>query len=151
MVLHKQIGEKASTACPDNAIDPCDIDFAVTSIQPNVPCADEYDPLGPNEQMLRFDVEIWTAPQFDFPDQSVTALFLDNWGVGDAAGVDKDLRDHTAIRCAGQLTGDQISKSVAPGTHMAKSIFVSAPRNATILRLYDGPRGDGWTWDVPPA
>jgi len=34
---------------------------------------------------------------------------------------------------------------------MTKSIYVSAPKNATILRLYDGPRGDGWTWDVPAS
>lgn len=134
---------------PEQLHRPGDVDFAVTAIQPNVQCTDEYSPVGANEQMLRFDVEIWTAPQFAFPEQGAGALFLDNWGVGDAEGVDKDLRDHTAIRCDGELTGDQISQFLVPGTHMTKRVFVTAPANATVLRLYDGPRGDGWTWDIP--
>ena len=53
--------------------------------------------------------------------------------------------------CGGVLTGDQISKFLVPGTHMSKSIYVTAPKGASILRLYDGPRGDGWTGDIPPA
>jgi hypothetical protein len=152
VVLHKQIGEKAGLGCPDDPAAPCDIDIGITAIQPNVQCDDpSANPLKPDEQLLRFDIEIWTAQQFNFPDYSGSALFLKNWGVGDASGVDNDLRDHTAIRCNGELTGDQISKFLMPGMHTKKSIFVTAPKGATTLRLYRDPSGDGWTWDIPAA
>jgi hypothetical protein len=149
-VAHEQIGQKVGVGCAGGSTSPCDVSIAITSIEPGVQCDDPYGtPIRADQQLLRFDIEIWTAPQFAQPDVD-SVLFLKNWGIGDAAGVDTNLRDHTAIRCGGVLTGDQISKFLVPGTHMTKSIYVSAPKNATILRLYDGSRsGSGWVWDIP--
>ncbi|OHU46018.1 hypothetical protein BKG82_28700 [Mycobacteroides chelonae] len=150
MVLEKRLGERASLGCPDNDTARCDVDFAINAIEPNQQCDDTYgSPIGPTQQLLRFDLEVWTAPQFAHDVDS--ALFLEHWGVGDAQGVDTNLQDHTAIRCNGELTGDQISKFLLPGAHFTKSIFVTAPQNATVLRLYLGNQGDGWTWPVPTA
>jgi hypothetical protein len=105
--------------------------------------------------MLRFDIDIWTGQQFANPEKSQSALFIQNWGIGDASGVDNNLHNYTGVSCSGNgnggLTGDQISQFLLPGTHLTKSIYVGAPKNATILRLYDGSSGAGWTWDIPPA
>ena len=134
----------------DGAMSPCDVSIAITTIDPGVQCDDPYGtPIRADQQLLRFDVEIWTAPQFAQHD-SQNVLFLKNWGIGDAAGVDTNLMEHTVIHCGGGLTGDEIQQFLVPGIHMTKSIYVSAPRNATILRLYDGTRsGSGWVWDIP--
>lgn len=147
-VHHLQIGEKASLGCRAGSSTECDVTFAITDIQPNVQCDDEYSPVGANQQMLRFDIEIWTAQQFADPNVD-SAFFIKNWGIGDTEGVDNDLDDHAALRCEGGF-GDQISKFLVPGSHLTKRIYVSAPKNATILRLYKEDRsGDGWTWDIP--
>lgn len=148
VVLHKQVGEKAGVGCPEDPSAPCDVELAITAIQPEAQCDLDSTQLKADEQLLRFDIEVWTAPQFNYSETS-SALFLSNWGIGDAQGVDTNLESHTAIRCGGELTGDQISKLLLPGAHMRKSIYVTAPRGATVLRLYDGSRGDGWTWDIP--
>jgi hypothetical protein len=147
-VAHEQIGQKVDL-CAGGSTSPCDVSIAITSIQPRVPCDDEYQPIRADQQMLRFDVEIWTAPQFAQHD-SQNMLFLKNWGVGDATGVDTNLMEHTVITCGGSLTGDEIQQFLVPGTHMTKSIYVGAARNATILRLYDSTRsGSHWDWDIP--
>jgi hypothetical protein len=147
-VAHEQIGQKVGL-CAGGSTSLCDVSIAITSIQPGVQCDDEYEPIRADQQMLRFDIEIWTAPQFEQHD-SQNALFLKNWGIGDAAGVDTNLMEHTVIHCGGGLTGDEIQQFLVPGTHMTKSIYVSAAKNATILRLYDDTRsGSGWVWDIP--
>lgn len=148
VVLHKHIGEKAGISCPEDPSAPCDIDIVITAIRPEEQCDLDGAQLNADEQLLRFDIDISAAQRFNYSGSS-SALFLSNWGIGDARGVDTDLQSHTAIRCGGELTGDQISKSLLPGSHTKKSIYVTAPQGATVLRLYDGPRGDGWTWDIP--
>lgn len=151
VVLHLSLGEQAGLGCPEDPAAPCDVDFAVNAIQSNVQCVDDNDPPGLNEQLLRIEVEIWTAPQFQTPDSN-SALFLKNWGVGDSRVVATDLNDHAAIRCGDQVVaGDQISTLLVPGTHMTKIVFLSAPQFASTLRLYDGQKGDGWTWDIPSS
>jgi hypothetical protein len=149
-VLKKQLGERAGTGCPTDPNARCDVYWAINSIIPNAPCVDEYGaPLNADQQLLQFDIEIWTEPQFNFPDYSASAFFLDNWGVRDEEGVDTNLDSPTGVRCNGQLTGDQIQKSLLPGTHMTKTVFFVAPKDATVIRLYGDERGEGWTWDIP--
>lgn len=146
-VRHKQIGEKASLGCQNNdPASPCDVDFTIVAIQQDAQCDDPYGgPLKADQQFVKFDVEIQTAQHFMFPD-SESALFLQNWGIGLADGVDKNLVEHSMDGC-----GDQISKFLVPGEHETKSVVVTAPKPATTLRLYQDAAGNGWTWDIPPA
>jgi hypothetical protein len=148
VVLHKQIGETAGIGCPEDPAQPFDVNLIITSIQSGVQCDDGGgfgEPLQPDEQMVRFDVDITTAQQFNYPEVN-TALFADNWGIGDARGVTPELDQHISLDCR----SDQIQKILLPGTHVQKSIVVTAPKSATILRLYLNDDGSGWTWDVPP-
>ena len=149
VVLAKEAGEKAAIGCGEAADSPCDVEFAISNIHQGIRCEDPYPPLGSEEQLVRFDIEIWTAPAFVHPDIG-TVFFLDQWGIGDAEGVDNDLKSQTVIKCEGEVIGDQIQKTLMPGTHVTKTVVVSAPRGATMLRLYSSPIGDGWTWKIPP-
>lgn len=147
-VLHKQIGELASIGCPDDPVTPCDVDFRITSIESGVQCVDEYDePLQSDEQLVRFDIEITTAPQFQNDPDVGTAFFLDNWGIGDNRGVSAGLDQRISLDCR----SEQLQKILYPGQHITKSIVVTAPKTATTLRLYMDGTGAGWTWDVPPT
>jgi hypothetical protein len=148
VVLQKRSGERAAIGCGEGAESPCDVEFAVSNIQQGIRCEDPYPPLGPEEQLVRFDIEIWTAPTFVHPDVG-TVFFLDHWGIGDSEGVDNDLESHTVITCDGEIIGDQIQKTLMPGTHAKKTVVVTAPRGSTTLRLYSNPIGDGWTWEIP--
>jgi len=149
-VLHKQIGEHAYSGCPDSPDGQCDIDFVVTSIQSGVPCVDS-EPIEPDEQLVRIDVDVTTAQKFLYPDTaggSPSALYFANWGLGDASGVAPELDPYFGE--AKKCISDQGLTGLRPGTHVQVSWLVKAPKPATVLRLYSDPRGDGWTWDVPP-
>jgi hypothetical protein len=148
-VLHKQVGERASLGCPNDAVNPCDVDFTITSIESGVQCeGDVYGvPLTPDEQKVRFDIEITTAQQFMNGPDVDTAFFTDNWGIGDERGVSQGIDQVISLDCR----SDQIQKALYPGQHVKKSIVVKAPKTATTLRLYMNSTGAGWTWDVPPA
>lgn len=148
VVLHKQIGETAGIGCPDDPAQPCDVSLVITSIQSGVQCTGGTDgPLKPDEQLVRIDMDITTDSQFQYPAVS-SALWTANWGIGDASGVvpELDLYFGEGEACL----SDQGLNALRPGTHFKNSYLVTAPKSSTILRLYNGPAGDGWTWDVPP-
>jgi hypothetical protein len=150
-VLQKQLGEKAGVGCPPgSATGPtsdCDVEVAVTNITQDAQCAPRIGkpPLEPDEQLVRIDLEYRAAPQFIHPDSSPGSLLLQYWGIGTAEGVDNDLRPYFSKDCLDQV------KPLLPGTYGKKSVVVIGPRNATTLRLFQGSKGDGWEWDIPPA
>jgi hypothetical protein len=147
-VLHKQIGEHAYAGCPDNSDGQCDIDFVVTSIQSGVPCVDD-DPIDPDQQLVRIDVDVTTPQKLLYPDTTSTALYFANWGIGDASGVVPELDPYFGK--ANHCISDQGLTGLLPGTHVKVSWLVKAPKSSTVLRLYNSKNGDGWTWDVPPS
>ncbi len=148
-ILPKQIGEKAGKACEAGPDGKCDLEFAVTRIVPDEQCAPRISkpPLGPDQQLIRFDVEFWTAPKFVDP-RSPGALFLDNWAIEDSDGViDMDLKTYIND----EQCSDQILKFFPPDVRGKKSLVVIAPKNAAVLRLYQVGGGGGWEWKIPPV
>lgn len=147
-ILHKQMGEHAYAGCPDSPDGQCDVDFVITSIQSGVPCVDD-DPIDADQQLVRIDLEVTTAQQFLYPDSTPTALYFASWGIGDASGVVPDLDPYFGN--AKSCISDQGLNKLLPGTHLKVSWLVKAAKSSTVLRLYNTNKGDGWTWDVPPA
>lgn len=150
LVLQKKIGEKAGIGCvdPSDLEKPCDVSLVITSIESGVQCTGGTDgPLKPDEQLVRIDMDITTGSQFRYQGIS-SVLWTANWGIGDASGVVPELKLFFGEGEA--CLSDQGVDSLRPGSHFQTSYLVRAPKPSTVLRLYNGPAGDGWTWDVPP-
>jgi hypothetical protein len=143
--LDKQIGEQASTDCPEDPAQPCDVDFTVTAIQPNAPCPGPFAPAGPDEQYLRFDLTATsTVDRFRYGDGM--GLMLSNWGVETADGLFvQDLKINT--ECGKGSAG--ISRPIVPGTRTETSVVVTAPKSAKVLRLDWAETS--WKWQIPGA
>jgi hypothetical protein len=145
-VLDKQINQQAEVGCKDDDADgACDIQFTVTVIQQGAPCESPTNPLKPDEQTLRFDLDV-SSKLDKFRWQGIEyALNLQNWGVIDKEGIlHSDL-----VRNYSCGDGDAaISDAIIPGTHTKTEVVVTAPKDAAFLRL-NNPGMGGWKWAIP--
>ena len=70
-VIEKKVGEPAGLNCPDDSELPCDLNFTVTAIQQSAPCDAAAEPVGPDQQFLRFDIDAFSSNKtFEFPDSA---------------------------------------------------------------------------------
>jgi hypothetical protein len=120
------------------------LNFTVTAIAQGVPCDATAEPLEPDQQLLRFDLEAFSSQKrFEFPD-STDALLLANWSVDGADGTAHHL-----------ISYSECSDGEAPvGKPVAAGDRVHAPRGAcsepaTTLRL--SWLQLTWEWPVPGA
>lgn len=125
-----------------------EVNFMVTAIMPNAACHDPYRPLQPDEQFLRFDLEVWsTVDQFVDP-AIASGLSLRHWSVESNQGdLGRDLYMYT--KC-GDGT-EAISQPIIPGTHTKTVVVINAPKSAVFLQLERPTYYGVWLWSIPPA
>jgi hypothetical protein len=122
--------------------------FVVRAIHQNVQCADAHSVLVDQPQYMQFDLEVWSdVDQFANP-ATANALTLAHWSVLDSHRKSaKNLYMHE--KCSSGA--EAISRAIVPGAHTITNVVVSAPTNASVLRL-DIPSYRGrWEWKIPPA
>ena len=142
-VIEKKVGEPAGLNCPDDPELPCDLNFTVTAIQQSAPYDAAAEPVGPDQQFLRFDIDAFSSNEtFEFPD-SADALLLKNWSIDGAGGSAHDLVAYP--ECGGGTA--PIGEPVAPGTHARARAVLRAPKPAKTLRL--SWLELKWEWAVP--
>jgi hypothetical protein len=141
-VIEKKIGEAAGLNCPDDPNAACDLNFNVTAIQQDAPCADAIDRPGPDQHFVRFDIDAYSSNEtFEFPD-SADGLLLRNWSVD---GDDGTLHDLVAYPECGEGTAP-VSEPVAAGTRAHARVVVRAPKPSEKLRVswYEL----AWEWPI---
>jgi hypothetical protein len=125
------IGRRVNVGCRKDETSLCDFHLVVTKIQEDAPCDRPQKVAGPDEQYLRFDLDVSsTADKFvyGFSDRALT---LRHWGVVDKDG--KLMQDLVLDTDCGQ--GTAILSRVSPGTHTTSIVVVTAPKRAAALRL----------------
>ena len=143
-VIEKKIGEPAGLNCYEDA-DSCDLNFSVTAIQQRASCSAGDDPLGPDEQFLRFDIDAFsTHDTFRDPDTE-TALRLQNWSVDGPAGPVSGLQSYPECGSKDAI----VAAPITPGPHVRTRVVVRAPKAATTLRL--SWYSLMWEWPIPGA
>ena len=106
--------------------------FVVTSIQQNEQCDEPHSLLVKPAQYLRFVLEVWLdVEQFANP-STAHALALPHWSIQDGnANSTGSLYMHA--KCGRGL--EAISEPIVPGAHTITDVVVSAPWDATSLKL----------------
>jgi hypothetical protein len=147
------IGGGAETGCWGEGLDVCDVKFRVTKIVQGVTCNDpSLKPPGPDEQWLRFDLDVMAKPQFYSPD-SPWAFYIKLWNVEDTVhGVIKTrlamssvCSDSTVRRPNGKWSVP-LESELRPGDHVKASVVIIAPKPANYLTLNNGD--SQWKWDI---
>ncbi|KAF0957290.1 hypothetical protein [Rhodococcus sp. T7] len=147
-ILKKRIGEPAGQGCDPNGgvDDTCDVIFTITDIARGEQCAGHSSGtvnLPANSEVVRFDIDVTTAPTFKYPDAD-TMMLTQFWSVvGPDGYLSRDL--DVAIGC--DTEADAVYKSLEPNTKLRSSIPIVVPIGAKILRLSDN--GRGWEWEIP--
>ncbi|KAB2583812.1 hypothetical protein BS297_18735 [Rhodococcus erythropolis] len=146
-IRKKAIGEEAAAGCVEGAgRETCDVRFTITSITRGESCSGYSNgilALPANHEVVRFDIEVETAPEFSYA-QANGVLLTQYWSVVDADGYmvkDPDI----ATGC--DVDANVVYKFLEPGTKQRSSVPIIAPVGATTLRLSE--QGHGWEWEIP--
>lgn len=144
-VISKSIGEAAGFGCdPALTRDDCDVQFKVTSITRGETCPSYGTGPGPDEEIVRFELEVATQPAFNYQ-QSESVLLIQNWSTIGADGFMQKNPD-VATGCA-VVDTDAVYQFLEPGTKQRASVPVIAPKGSTTLRLFSS--GSGLEWPIP--
>lgn len=146
-IRKKAIGEPAGQGCdPNGGVDTCDVIFTITDIARGEQCDSLTSgtlQLPSNSEVVRFDLDVSTAPTFKYPEVSAIML-AQYWGVVGRDGyLSRDL--DVAFGC--DVEADAVYRSLEPGTKIRSSIPIIVPAGATTLRLSEN--GKGWEWAIP--
>lgn len=141
-ILKKSIGDQNALGCDVGAsIDTCDVRFVITSITRGEQCS--YKPLADDQEVVRFGIEVETAPTFKSP--GIDGLLLTQyWSL---IGPDGYLEKNPDIAIGCEVDADVVYEFLEPGTRQRSSVPVVGPKGATTLRLSD--QGRGWEWEIP--
>jgi len=148
-IRKKAIGEEAAAGCVEGAgRETCDVRFTITSITRGESCSGYSNgilELPANHEVVRFNIEAETAPEFSYA-QANGVLLTQYWSVVDADGYmvkDPDI----ATGC--DVDANVVYKFLEPGIKQRSSVPIIAPVGATTLRLSE--QGHGWEWEIPAA
>lgn len=144
--IYMSLSDRTQFDC-GRSLDDCELDYAVTAIQQNAPCADPYRPLKPGEQFLRFDLDVVSHVD-EFSDPTLAhVLNLGHWSVAGSDGVPEgDIYIYT--KCSDGT--EAIAHPIVPGTHTKPVVVINAPKRAEFLQL-ELPNHDVTRWRVPPV
>lgn len=140
----KAIGELGGIGCDEAEARACDLEFAVTDIEPGVECAGVVPE--PGTQLVRFTVAATTRAEFAYPGRLIGGVLeARNWGVTGPDGT-LDARPVFAS-CPGGQWG---LSDLGPGARAEGTAVLVAPIGARALRL-DATQagGPGWQWAIP--
>lgn len=141
--IYMGLGDGTKFNC-GRSLDDCELDFAVTAIQQNAPCADPHRPLKPGEQFLRFDLDVESRVD-EFSDATLAhILSLGHWSVAGSSGVPgRDIYIYT--KCSDGT--EAIAQPIVAGTHTKPVVVIDAPKPAAFLQL-DIPHHGVLRWRI---
>ncbi|WP_148302122.1 hypothetical protein [Tomitella biformata] len=140
----KEIGELGGIGCDDTDARACDLEFAVTDIEPGFQCPGVG--VAPGTQLVRFTVAATTRGVFTYPERLIGGILeARNWGVVDQDGVFADRPEFAD--CAETDWG---LAGLGPGRQEQGTAVLVAPIGARALRLEAAQAGAaGWEWQIP--
>lgn len=149
-IIQKRVGELAGNGCAEgDGFDSCDVRFTMTSLTRGEVC-DGYvnprsiDPLPADKEVVRFEMEVETAPSFKH-ESIATMFYAQYWSVVDAEGYSTKDPD-IAIGCS-NIDYNGVYEYLEPGTKLRASVPIVVPKGATTIRVSE--RGVGFEWPIP--